>query len=182
MLSSSVVLVYSPRRDVHGVLEHYWTGTFTANSVVQLGGTTITFNGAVTGDTTVIPISPDFAGSLPAGFANGGLAYDISTTSSVTPPIGVCLTIPDEVAGNLGTFNHLSLLHDENGVLIDRTSLRDFGNRQLCGSNHLQKKSAEPSGDKSKHAMVKRKSDCYAAAHGHMCGVVPRHIRNSSYR
>ena len=52
----------------------------------------------------------------------------------MTPPIGVCFTIPDEVANNSGTFNQLSVLHSESGVLIDRTSSRDFANRQVCAT------------------------------------------------
>src|SRR5581483_11752861 len=70
----------------------------------------ITFSGVtVSGTTTITPINPAAAGTLPGGFTVGGLAFDISTTASFVGPVTVCFQVPsvtDPVA-----FSKLRILH-----------------------------------------------------------------------
>jgi hypothetical protein len=107
-----------------------------SNVVVQLGGASLTFSGVSQGGSTIVtPISPGgAAGTLPSGFVLRDLAYEIHTTAAVTPPINVCFTVPVSTADTLTDFNRLSILHNEGGVLIDRTTSRTFTTRQICGS------------------------------------------------
>jgi hypothetical protein len=107
-----------------------------SNVAVQLGGVSLTFSGVSQGgSTTVTPISPGgAAGTLPSGFVLRDLAYEIHTTATVTPPINVCVTVPVSTADTLTDFNRLSILHNEGGVLVDRTTSRTFATRQICGS------------------------------------------------
>jgi hypothetical protein len=50
----------------------------------------------------------------------------------ITSPITVCLTVPTSVS--LVPFNQLSILHNEGGILVNRTVSRTFSTRQVCGS------------------------------------------------
>jgi hypothetical protein len=101
----------------------------------QAGGVSVTFPSVSTGgQTTVIPIPAGSAGSVPGGFQIDGLGYEISTTANFTPPVSVCFTVSAEIAGSQTQFNALSLMHNENGVLVDRTTSRNFPTRQICGS------------------------------------------------
>ncbi|MFL6276235.1 MAG: FG-GAP-like repeat-containing protein [Blastocatellia bacterium] len=85
-----------------------------SNVTVQetAGATTvmIKFSGVtVPGTTSITPIDPASAGTLPGGFSVGGLAFDISTTASFVGPITVCFQVPsvtDPVA-----FSNLRILH-----------------------------------------------------------------------
>ena len=112
------------------------TGGFASGpSVVQLGGVTITFSGvSVNGETVANPIPPHSAGDIPAGFVIGDLAYDIATTATFTPPVDVCFTVPGTEATTATAFNRLYLMHSESGALVDRTTSRDFGTRQICAT------------------------------------------------
>jgi len=110
------------------------TGT---NVSVNAGATSITF-GTVSnvGVTSVIPIPPASAGTLPGGYVIGNQAYEISTTANVSPPITVCFTVPQ--ATTQTQFNQLRIMHNENGVLVDRTILApaspapNYATRTLC--------------------------------------------------
>jgi hypothetical protein len=104
-----------------------------ANVTTQLGGATLTFaNVSNAGTTTVAPIPPSSAGTAPGGFALGNIAYEITTTANFTPPVTVCFVVPD-AAISQSAFNQLALLHNEDGMLVDRTTTRDFAARTICG-------------------------------------------------
>lgn len=109
-----------------------------SNVTVQSNGATITFAGVTqAGYTTVTPIDPGQAGQLPGGFAIvGDLAFEISTTATVSGPITVCLTASS--VNDPAVFASLSVLHNEGGVLVDRTILSpdspapNFATRTIC--------------------------------------------------
>jgi probable HAF family extracellular repeat protein len=98
----------------------------------------LTFSNVTTaGSTTVTPIDPTQAGTVPGGYTLfGGLAYEISSTATATPPIEVCFTVPSVSDTNI--FAMLRVLHNEGGTLVDRTILPpdapapDFATRTLC--------------------------------------------------
>lgn len=88
------------------------------------GSPAITFNNVSTpGTTTVAAIPPSSAGTLPGGFSLEGLnvAYEIATTSSFTGPIVLTFDVPASVTES--QFSALRILHNESGVLVDRTIL-----------------------------------------------------------
>ncbi len=108
------------------------TGT---NVNVASGFVSVTFGGVGTsGTTTISPISASSAGTAPNGFVLGGLSFEINTTASYTSPVTVCFNVPDTFATSPVSFSKLALLHNEGGVLVDRTVSRDFGTRIICGS------------------------------------------------
>ncbi len=99
------------------------------------GTTSVTFsNVSAAGTTTAVPINPADAGTLPGGYSFGpGLAaYEITTTASYTAPVIVCLQVP--AVTNFTTFSALALFHNEGGVLIDRTSSREFSTKTICAT------------------------------------------------
>ena len=81
-----------------------------------------------------MPINPAAAGQLPNGYQLTGdsIAFDISTTATVQPPISVCFNLPSITDATV--FGQLRLLHSENGVLLDRTATQDFTNKLICAS------------------------------------------------
>jgi hypothetical protein len=92
------------------------------------------------GTTTVTAIEPATAGGVPAGFALVPVGYDASTTArldtAAADGITLCLWAPaitDPVA-----FANLRVLHNESGVLVDRTILSpdplapDFAAKTIC--------------------------------------------------
>ena len=102
------------------------------NVTVQSGGVTITFsNVAAPGITTITPISPASAGQLPGGYQLGttGLAFDITTTAKFSGPIKISFTVPSSTTQ--AAFNKLRILHYENGILVDRTTSRDFVTKKV---------------------------------------------------
>ncbi|MBP6004870.1 MAG: carboxypeptidase regulatory-like domain-containing protein [Pyrinomonadaceae bacterium] len=104
------------------------------NVNVNGGGASVTFGGVSNaGTTTFTPIEPLSAGTAPNGFVLGGVAYEISTTAAYTSPVTVCFVVPPTFATTAAAFNQLSLLHNEGGVLTDRTTSRDFATRTICG-------------------------------------------------
>jgi hypothetical protein len=108
------------------------TGT---NVNLQAGGASVSFAEVTKdGTTTFTPIPANSAGVAPNGFVIGTLAYEISTTAAFTAPVTVCLNVPPTVAPTQTAFNALSLMHNEGGVLVDRTTSRDFATRTICGS------------------------------------------------
>lgn len=101
---------------------------------LRIDEATITFENVLSeGNTTFTPITPT-QGQLPPGFALCPTcpAYDIVTTAVYTPPVKVCLQTPSVT--NMATFTALRLFHNEGGVLIDRTSGRDFATRVICAT------------------------------------------------
>ena len=105
------------------------------NVTVQLNGVNVTFPSVTgPGTTTITPINPAAAGQLPNGYQLTGdsIAFDISTTATVQPPISVCFNLPSITDATV--FGQLRLLHSENGVLLDRTATQDFTNKLICAS------------------------------------------------
>lgn len=95
----------------------------------------MTFSGVNSpGVTTITPILPGAAGSVPNGFVVAGHAFEINTTAAYTSPVTVCFTLPSEPAIPAQVFSTLSLMHNENGTLVDRTTSRNFAVRTICGS------------------------------------------------
>jgi hypothetical protein len=105
------------------------------NLTVPLNGVTVQFaNVTVAGTTTIMPINPSAAGQLPSGYQLTGssIAFDISTTATVQPPISVCFSVP--AITDAAFFSQFRLLHSENGMLVDRTSSQDFATETICAS------------------------------------------------
>ncbi len=109
------------------------------NVTVTANGATLTFaNVATAGQTTVTPIDPATAGTLPGGYTliNGSLAFQITTTAIYSGAITVCMV--ESSVNDQTTFDGLRILHGEGGMLLDRTILPpdvpapDFGRRTIC--------------------------------------------------
>lgn len=122
-----------------GVPEHdlgpgFAPTTPTGTSVTTTAGAVdVTFNGVSTGgQTTAVPIPPNSAGTAPSGFVLGTQAYEISTTAAFTPAITVCFAV--QGAPTQTQFDQMSILHNEGGVLVDRTVSRNFATKQICAS------------------------------------------------
>jgi hypothetical protein len=81
----------------------------------------------VAGTTTVTPIDPSSAGTLPSGYelTGGNLAFEITTTATyiTPPPIIIAFQVPSVDAA---TFLQLRVLHNEGGTLVDRTATDPF--------------------------------------------------------
>jgi len=104
-----------------------------SNVTTQAGDVTIRFsNVSEPGSTTVTPIDPSTAGPSLPGYSLFGPAFDISTTATSSGPYTICISVPyitDPVA-----FKNLKILHNEGGVLVDRTTNEDPVNKVICGS------------------------------------------------
>jgi hypothetical protein len=104
-----------------------------ANSQTQVGDATITFQNVTTaGTTTDYTIDPPTVGTLPSGYTQTGLAYDISTTAAYSGSINLCFHIP--AINDATAFSNLKVLHNENNALVDRTTSYDFATRFICGT------------------------------------------------
>jgi len=105
---------------------------------VQSGNVNINFsNVSVEGGTLASQLSPSAVGTLPGTFRIAdNLAFDITTTASVSAPITVCFNVPSGVAPTAALFNALQVLHAENGQLVDRTSSRNFATRTICAQTN----------------------------------------------
>jgi len=133
-----------PSTDVTLDADHTMTAVYLTTSAqtpagqnvpVQLNGVTVTFSNVTTaGSTTIKPISPAEAGQLPNGFQLTGdsIAFDISTTAVVQPPISVCFNVPSVTDAT--AFGHLRILHSENGTLEDRTTSQNFATKTICAT------------------------------------------------
>jgi hypothetical protein len=97
---------------------------------VELGSVSITF-ASVTSEGTTNVTATSIPQNPPVGFSFAGLNFDITTTATFTAPITVCFSVP--AITDPTTFSNLSLLHSENGVLVDRTISRDFDSTTICG-------------------------------------------------
>ncbi len=103
-----------------------------ANSPTTVNDATITFaNAAAAGTTTDYTIDPATAGTLPMGYTQTGLAYDISTTAVYSGAITECFHIPS--INDATAFGKLKVLHSEGGTLIDKTISIDFAALVVCG-------------------------------------------------
>ncbi|MEO8099881.1 MAG: choice-of-anchor D domain-containing protein [Acidobacteriota bacterium] len=105
-----------------------------SNVVVQSSQTTLTFPTVTsTGTTTITPIDPATAGSVPGGFAvSGAFAYQIDTTATFSGPVTMAFVVPPPIS--LDDFNALSVLHNVNGTLVDVTATspaRDYATRTI---------------------------------------------------
>ena len=106
------------------------------NVTVSGPGADVTYAGVTTaGSTSFTEIVVDLQ-DLPAGFTlcAACTAWEITTTATYVPPITVCLDVPDSVPAQ--QFLELRLLHGENGVYVDRTTIRidqPGSLRQVCG-------------------------------------------------
>jgi hypothetical protein len=99
-----------------------------ANVVNQLRDATVTFaNVATAGETAQTPLETSTLPVLPQGFAQTGLAYDISTTAAFSGNVDVCFNLPALVGER---FSRLRVLHLENGAWVDRTIT--VNSPQLC--------------------------------------------------
>ena len=88
------------------------------------GGITLNFaNVTQAGNTTVTPIDPATAGTLPGGYAlfGGSTAYEIKTTAVNSGP--VTLSFSPITPSAPYTFADVRVLHGESGTLVDRTVL-----------------------------------------------------------
>jgi hypothetical protein len=85
------------------------------------------------GITTMSPIDPTSAGSVPSGYVINGssVAFEVSTTAGYTPPVDLCFALPAVTEAT--AFNNLALLHNEGGTLVDRTTSHDFAAKKVCG-------------------------------------------------
>jgi hypothetical protein len=100
-----------------------------ANVAVTLRDATVTFSSVTTaGATAQTPLEVSALPALPQGYAQTGLAYDISTTAAVSGNIDLCFNLP---ALSAQSFARLRVLHLENGVWVDRTI--SVNSPQLCG-------------------------------------------------
>ncbi len=124
-----------------GIGSPHWAPTFAPTTsasatpiVTAVGATTIVFPSVAQpgGMTTVVPIPPNSAGTAPNGFVLGNQAYEISTTANYGTPVTVCFNVPANTPQT--QFNQLNILHNENGVLVNRTVSRNFSTRSLCAS------------------------------------------------
>ena len=91
-------------------------------SVVNGDVTTTFSNVSSGGTTTVVPIDPGTAGTLPTGgysVSDLGIAYEISTTAAISGDIILGFVVPSSV--DEVTLNSLRVLHGEGGSLVDRT-------------------------------------------------------------
>jgi hypothetical protein len=88
------------------------------SAVISLSFSQIT----AAGTTAVTSIPASSAGTLPSAYelAGAGLAYDITTTATYTSPIIIGFQLPSLSAA---TFAQLRILHNEGGILVDRTVL-----------------------------------------------------------
>jgi TolB protein len=111
------------------------TGTGTPVTVSGPGAD-VTYASVTTAGSTAfteIVVDPQ---DLPTGFSlcEACTAWDITTTATYVAPITVCLDVPDSVPAQ--EFLGLRLLHGENGVFVDRTTIRieqPGALRQVCG-------------------------------------------------
>ena len=99
-------------------------------------GVSATFSSvSAAGFTSFVALDPANLGLLPDGYAFphapvSPLAFEISTTAGYTGPVSVTFTIPSVT--DSAEFSALRVLHNENGVWMDRTVLPpDFSSHRL---------------------------------------------------
>jgi DNA-binding beta-propeller fold protein YncE len=105
------------------------------NVSVQTDSALISFDSVTSaGSISVTPITdPASAGQVPGGFAiSSFVAYEITPSASLafSGAVTTCFQVRD--INDPADFTNLRVLHEEYGVLIDRTSLQNFSTRTLC--------------------------------------------------
>ncbi len=124
-------------------------------------GASVTFAAVATGGNVVITPLNEPAALLPANFQilDTPIFFDVTTTAEITAPIAVCLPYPDAnhdgfVDGTTPLIDEttLLLLHEEDGVFVDRTSSRDTAANVICAqvdslSQFIFGAAAAPCGD-----------------------------------
>jgi hypothetical protein len=92
------------------------------NAVSRPGpGITVTFDVVIeAGFTDAVPVTPDLTYTLPSKYTPIDLAYDFATTAGFQGPVTVDFGVPS--VSDEERFAKLRVLHEENGVLVDRTS------------------------------------------------------------
>lgn len=111
------------------------TTTVGNNVTAEANGVTTRFTTVTSGGTTSIaPLDVSSVGALPNGFQlfGGSAAFNISTTATAQGPIGVCFN--GYFNTDSLTFARLRILHNENGVWVNRTTSSDFAARILCSN------------------------------------------------
>lgn len=102
-----------------------------ANFQTQVGDATLTFDNVSTaGTTTDFTINPASAGTLPQGYIQTGLAYDISTTAAFSGNVQVCFNLPTFSS----KINAIRIFRRENSSLVDRTSSTNAAANTVCAS------------------------------------------------
>lgn len=93
-------------------------------SSVSTGDATVTFANVSKAGITSFLILDASEEELPTGFTlcEDCPAYEITTTAVYTPPITICLSVPQTVTP--AEFLAMRLLHGENGAYVDRTTER----------------------------------------------------------
>ena len=104
------------------------------NVSVQTNSATLTFsNVTASGTTTVTSIDAATAGQIPGGFAVSELlAYQIETTATFTGTITMAFVIAGPISET--DFDSLVILHNENGILTDVTTIsppRNYATRTI---------------------------------------------------
>lgn len=110
-----------------GVFDRGFTKSGTNVTIYPDANTTLTFNSVSSGgDTKVTQLT-----NAPAAFSikNNPVYLNISTTSTFTGTITVCIKYTDEAGENSFKF-----LHFEGGKWVDRTTSLDTTNNIICGS------------------------------------------------
>jgi hypothetical protein len=128
-------VISSPDTATVNILDDDQFGDTAAGSpvTVRMGNVTVTYTQITSsGSSAAEPIDPNAQGSAPNSYNIIGPAYDISTNAGYSGPVRVCFEL-DGITDQ-ATFSHLTVLHSENGVLVDRTTGQNFGTHTLCGS------------------------------------------------
>ena len=102
------------------------TGTG-SNVTTQLGAASLTFSSVSTAGTiSVTPIPPNSAGTLPGGFVIGSVRLRNHNHRRFHAAGDGLFRRADTIATTQTAFDALSLMHNEGGMLVDRTTSRDF--------------------------------------------------------
>jgi hypothetical protein len=117
---------------------------------IDLNDVQLTFPSVTVGGTATIEVlDPDAQGPAPGGISIGTFpqppgcaanpsqsdclpAFNVSTTSTYTGPVGVCFYLP--AITDPAFFGGLKILHDGGVGLVDVTTGKNFPNKLLCGS------------------------------------------------
>lgn len=110
--------------------------TVAGNNVITRGnGVTAKFATVTAGgSTSIAPINFASVGALPNGFHlfDDTAAFNISTTATIQGLIGVCFN--NYFNTDAVTFARLRIVHNENGVWVNRTATSDFASGTVCST------------------------------------------------
>lgn len=118
------------------------TGAITSANTVAGSNVSVEGNGVIArfatvtngGTTSVSPMNPESVSGLPNGFQlfADSSAFNISTTAITQGPINVCFNGYFNVDPT--TFSLLRLVHNENGVWVNRTTSSDSSTGLICSN------------------------------------------------